>query len=137
MAGINDFILRLQRLSSGQVFDAMGRKMADAAHAQAVAGFREQRDPYGKPWAPRVGNRGGWPLLQKTGAGLDGLTARYVGGIVRMRIAGYFQFHQTGTSKMVARMVFPDNAHGLGVWRDPLNKAATDAVRDLVNGRTA
>jgi hypothetical protein len=74
-------------------------------------------------------------LLQKTGRGLDGMTARYSSGVVRVRIAGYFQFHQTGTRYMVARKPFPEQSQGLGTWREPISKAATDAVRDLVNGR--
>lgn len=135
MAGFNEFIARLQRLSSGQVIDAMGRKISDACHAEAARGFREQRDPYGKPWAQRKDKRGSWPILEKTGAGLDSLTARYSNGMVRMRIKGYFQFHQSGTRYMVARKTFPEQDRGLGMWREPINRAATDAVRGLVNGR--
>lgn len=137
MAGLNDFIQRLQRLSSQEVVDAMGRKIADACHAECLRGFREQRNPYGVPWAPRKDKRGSWPLLDKTGAGVNSLTARYSNGAVKMRISGYFQFHQSGTRYMVARKPFPEQSQGLGMWREPIDRAATDAVRGLVNGRGA
>lgn len=148
MAGINDFILRLQKLSQPDVINAMGRKIADACHAEAIRGFVEQRDPYGKPWAPRkkpsawsvlrfgkIDN--GHRLLDDTGKMIDSLTARYVSGRVIMRIRGYAQFHQTGTRFMVARKIFPEQSRGMGLWREPINQAATDAVRDIVNGRGA
>jgi hypothetical protein len=132
MAGLNDLIARLERFSSQQVIDQMGRKIADACHAQCLAGFRGQRDPYGTPWAPRKDKRGNWPLLDKTGAGVDSLTSRYSAGMVRMRIRGYFRFHQSGTAVMPSRKVFPEQASGLGTWSEPINRAATDAVRELM-----
>lgn len=137
MAGINDLIDRLQRMSSGKVYEAIGRKMADVCHEQAIIGFREQIEPtHGTPWARRKDPRGGWPILQKTNAGVNSLTARYAGGTIRLRIKGYFQFHQFGTKKMVARRVFPTQERGLGLWRAPLNEAATNAVREIINGRS-
>lgn len=137
MAGVNEFIRRLEKLAAHEIKDRVMHKIADAAHAEAIRGFNEQRDPYGTPWAKRKDTRGTWPILQRTGAGVDSLTSRAVGGRVVMRIKGYFRFHQTGTGRMVARMVFPDPVRGLGTWGEPLNKAARDAVSELVNGRSA
>lgn len=132
MAGLNELIAKLQRLERGEVFQRMGASIANVCHAQAIAGFRAQSDPYGTPWAPRTNPRGTWPLLQKTGAGIDSLTARYVAGTVVMRIKGYFTFHQHGTMRMVARKVFPEQARGLGTWAEPIQRAATQAVRELM-----
>jgi hypothetical protein len=135
MAGLSAFIQRLERLAAADVKGRVLARVRDAAHAEAVRGFVDQRDPYGRSWAPRKDKRGTWPILRKTGAGLDGLTARVVGDRVVMRIAGYFKFHQSGTRFMVARMVFPEPARGLGTWSGPINDAARDAVRELVEGR--
>lgn len=132
MAGLNELIMRLERFSTGQVYQRIGTAVANAAHAACIAGFQGQRDPYGVAWAARKDPRGKWPILQKTGAGVDSLTARYVAGTVVLRIKGYFKFHQGGTSRMVARKVFPDQARGLGNWAEPIQRAATDAVRELM-----
>jgi hypothetical protein len=135
MAGVTAFIQRLERLAAAQVNQRILARVRDAAHAECVRGFVEQRDPYGASWAPRKDRKSTWPILRKTGAGLDSLTARVVGDRIVMRIRGYFQFHQTGTSRMPARMVFPDSARGLGTWSGPINDAARDAVRELVEGK--
>jgi hypothetical protein len=132
MAGLSAFIERLQRIAASDVLQRVGSKLADVTHEQAVLGFAEQRDPYGKAWAPRKDKSGSWPILDKTGAGVDGMTARYVAGRVVLRIAGYFRFHQGGTAVMVARKVFPEPARGLGTWSEPINTAARDAVTALV-----
>jgi phage gpG-like protein len=143
VAGLNELIARLDRFSSGEVYQRIGVKVADACHAACIAGFRSQSDPYGVPWAPRKKVTGwaavrfghvdnGHPLLDDTGAMINSLTARYSRGVVLMRIKGYAQFHQTGTRNMVARKIFPEQEMGLGTWADPIQRAATDAVRELM-----
>jgi len=132
VAGLSAFIQKLERLAAADVKAQVLSRARDVVHDECVRGFVEQRDPYGVSWAPRKDKGGAWPILRKTGAGLDSLTARVAGDRVIMRIRGYFQFHQSGTSRMVARMVFPDPARGLGTWSGPVNDAARDAVRDLV-----
>jgi phage gpG-like protein len=143
VAGVNDLIRKLERFSSGEVYERMGRKIADACHAQAIAGFRAETDPYGVPWAPRKKVSGwaamafghidnGHPLLDDTGAMINSLTVRYSRGTVLMRIKGYAKFHQSGTRNMVARKIFPDQSQGLGKWAQPIQQAATDAIRELM-----
>jgi hypothetical protein len=132
MAGLSAFIQRLERMAAADVKSRVMQKVADAAHAECIRGFVEQRDPYGTPWAPRK-QGGSWPLLQKTGAGVNSLTARASGERVTMRIRGYFQFHQRGTVRMVARMVFPEPSRGLGTWTQPINDAAVSAVREMAS----
>jgi phage gpG-like protein len=143
MAGMSDLIARMQRLSAADVHQRVGTAIANTCHAQAIEGFRGQRDPYGTPWAPRKKVKGwaalafghiddGHRLLDDTGAMINSLTARYSGGRVLMRIKGYAQFHQTGTRNMVARKIFPEEARGLGTWAQPIQDAATNAVRELL-----
>jgi phage gpG-like protein len=134
MAGVSDFIAKLEKLAGAEVQDAIANKVATAAHEECLRGFIEQRDPYGVAWAPRKG-RGNWNLLDKTGKGLNSLTADVSRGSARLKIVGYFRFHQSGTSRMVARKIFPDEARGLGTWAEPVRAASVDAVRELVNGR--
>lgn len=137
MAGLDALVQRLEHLASASVKARILAPVRDALHAECIEGFRAQRDPYGIAWAPRKDKRGTWPLLQKTGTGLDSLTARVLGDSVVMRIRGYFLFHQHGTQRMPARMVFPDPASGLGTWSRPLELAAMGAVRELAAGKAA
>jgi phage gpG-like protein len=143
MAGLNELIAKLQRFERGDVVDAIGKSIANACHAACIAGFRAQSDPYGVPWAPRKPPKAwaalafglidnGHRILDDTGAMVGSLKARYSRGTVLMSIKGYAQFHQYGTSNMVARKIFPDQAQGLGNWADPIQRAATDAVRELM-----
>lgn len=143
MAGVNDLIRRLERFSSGEVYERMGKAIANACHAQCIAGFRAQSDPYGVPWAPRKKVSGwaavrfghvddGHKLLDDTGAMINSLTVRYSRGTVLMRIKGYAKFHQSGTRIMTSRKIFPEQARGLGTWAQPIQQAATDVVRELM-----
>lgn len=160
MAGVNAFIARLERMASSDVKARIMRKVATVAHDECLRGFREQRDPYGAPWAPRKKPRGwaalafggddGHPLLDKSGKGINSLTSRANGDVVSLRMVGYMRFHQTGAhhnartnikSKistpaydMPARKMVPEQSRGLGTWRDPINRAAVDAVRDMAKG---
>lgn len=148
MAGLSEFIQRLERLATSQVEQRVASKVRDVAHKECLRGFVEQRDPYGVPWAPRKDKRGTWPILDKTGKGVESLTSTVAGGTVRLRMKSYMRFHQTGTThatrsnvktkreiagySMPARKVFPDPDRGLGTWSQPINDAAREAVRELV-----
>lgn len=133
MSGINALIQRLERFATNEVERRMLGKMRDALHAQAVRGFNEQRNPYGERWAARKDKRGTWPILQKTGAALYGIVSRALTDRVRMTIAPYMKFHQTGTRVMPPRLIFPSPSRGLGSWEGPIMDAATGAVRELMN----
>jgi hypothetical protein len=143
MAGLNELIARLDRFSRGDVFQRIGNAVAKACHESCIAGFAQQRDPYGVPWAPRKKVAGwaaiafghiddGHRLLDDTGAMINSLKAKYARGTVLMSIKGYAKFHQSGTRYMVARKMFPEPAQGLGTWSAPIQRAATDAVRELM-----
>lgn len=133
MAGLSEFIAKLSRLEGAAVERRVLARIRDVTHAEAVRGFQQKVDPYGKSWEPRKRPTGDWPLLDKTGAGIDSLTARIVGHRVRLSIKGaQWKFIQRGTSRMVARMVFPDPAQGLGTWREPIQDAVRVAVREIV-----
>ena len=144
MAGVNALIQRLERLGAAEVKAKITSKVRDVMHAECIRGFNEQRDPYGVAWQPRKPLKG-WaamafgllqdnhPLLNKTGAMIRSLTARATSNGVVMRIIGYAKFHQSGTSKMVARKIFPDPGRGLGLWSEPVHRAAVDAVKEMMH----
>lgn len=144
MAGVNALVAKLERLAAHEVMEHITAKVRDACQEQCVAGFREQRDPYGKPWATRKPPKAwavrafglmqddGHPILDKSGDMINSLRSRASGSRVLMRILGYAKFHQYGTVRMEARMIFPDPARGLGLWRDPIEKASVEAVRELM-----
>jgi phage gpG-like protein len=134
MAGLNAFIQRLERMAAADVKQRIAAKITPVAHEECLRGFREQRDPYGAPWAPRKKIGDGHPILDN-GRGPTTLTSRTVGDRSVLRIVDIYKFHQRGTSKMVARKVFPEQERGLGLWSDPINRAAVDAVRELAAGR--
>lgn len=146
MAGLNVLIQRLEHMAATDVKHRIMVKVADVAHAECVRGFHEQRNPYGTPWARRKPPKA-WavrafglmqqdhPLLDKTGAMLNSISARAAGDRVVMRILGYAKFHQSGTSNMAARKICPEQAQGLGLWSAPINRAAVDAVRELAQGK--
>lgn len=135
MAGLNEFISRLERMAASDVKARIAQKIRPVAHDECLRGFRERRNPYGVPWAPRKDPRGSWPLLDKTGRGVESLTSSAVGETVRLRMVDYMRFAQTGTKNAPDRKIFPEQAQGLGTWSAPVNRAAVDAVREMAEGR--
>src|SRR6185503_9468309 len=110
MAGVNALVAKLEKLAASEVMERISFKVANACQEQCIAGFREQRNPYGMPWAPlkpppmwvvkAFGADFEHPILDKTGDMINSLTTRSRGSRVLMRILGYAKFHQYGTIKM-------------------------------------
>ena len=152
MAGINVLIQRLERMAASDVKHRIMQKVTPVAHDECLRGFREQRNPYGVPWAPRKDKRGSWALLDKSGDGIESLTSRTVDDKASLRFGrSYMRFHQTGAHhnarsniatkrttgeyEMPARKIFPEQTEGLGTWSAPINRAAVDAVREMCEGK--
>lgn len=144
MAGVNALIKRLERLGSAAVRERIAKDVAGALYDETMRGFREQRDPYGTPWAPRkkrplwvalaFGEDTGWPLLNYTGRGIGSVRAKATRDMVRLTILGRMKFHQLGTIKMVRRAFWPVEGRGLGLWLNAVNKASVEAVRAMMRG---
>ncbi len=84
-----------------QGFDAMLQELGSTMHAQTMENFDGSHDPGGAPWAPT--KRGG-QILVDTGA-LRG-SIDFIVGSDSVEVGSnvfYGAFHQSGTSKMVAR----------------------------------
>jgi hypothetical protein len=69
--------------------------------------FNTQSDPSGSPWKPRKQPTGSWPLLRKTG--VMARSSRIVKGrnYVDVSVEEPADYHQGGTSRMVARRILP------------------------------
>lgn len=103
-------------------------KMAKAIGEEGVElvkrGFESTADPYGRGWAPLKCRKG--KILQATGQlrrfryRVQGTTAIIGGG------ADYGQYHQTGTKRMPARKMIPDQGMPKA-WSSRLVEAAREA----------
>lgn len=106
---------KLQKLSTE------GKTIARAALASTLRdlileGFIRETDPRGRKWAPRKDSLP-HPILDKTGAMKRGfeIDTRGANIVVQNNVLSaqgrpYPLFHQTGTSKMVARKPLPDRS---------------------------
>lgn len=129
---IGALVSKVEALGGAELQRRVMERVAESARRSCLDGFEQQRDPYGMPWARRIDVKGTWPILNKTGSGPASVTAVPSGDLVRMSIDGVFKFHQYGTSKMVARRVFPIQSRGLGLWGAPAREAAMSAVREAM-----
>lgn len=144
MSGINALVRKLEKLGAAQVKERVAEKVAVSCFNETMKCFNQKRDPYGIPWAPRkkrpvwaalaFGPDTGWPLLNYTGKGIASIRATSVGPVVRVRILGRMEYHQTGTRKMVARKFFPEDGKGLGTWKPAIEAASLSAIRELMKG---
>lgn len=111
--------------------DQAKRTVLDAIAAEALTqvqlGFRESRDPDGSTWAP-LKSRIGQPL-RKTGRLNRSFTSRVMGQTVRVGTnVGYSRYHQHGTRNMPARRMLPSGSGLPKEWREPITKAANQAL---------
>ena len=90
-----------------------------------------EREPNtGSKWAPRKQPTGGWPILRRTGTMQDRTRIRPAGvGLFNANTVSYGPFHQSGTSRMVARP-------WLGVPDRSLPRAAEVIARNIFKGRS-
>ena len=137
---------QLEAISRGGLQKQCATAFANETVKLMVDEFNQQRDPYGKPWAPRK-RPPDWAirafglmqddhrLLDKSGKMIDSLRAKpLANGNVKVTMRPYAQFHQTGTDKMVARKLVPDDAMDLGpIWGRAFNRVADDILRGMLS----
>lgn len=141
---IADLVRKLDEMASPSFRQKMLGAMAVEVHRLTLDGFIQQRDPYGKPWAPRK-KAADWavkafglmqsdhPILDtgRDGGAVDRLTVRSTSDGVRLKTNAYMKFHLTGTSKMVPRKWIPTDGAG-PIWRNALQTVYTDQIRELL-----
>ena len=151
MAVTGDFMMlaqlrqRLARMGTGEVLRVLGSRLATETQEQMLRGFREQRDPYGRKWAPRKPPPA-WavrafglvddhhPILDKTGQMIDGGRSRFDGRRILVTLKSPAPFHQSGTIKMVRRQMLPTaDMGGLGpIWTAGYVKVSGEVLKKFI-----
>lgn len=89
--------------------------------------FDDGVDPYGEPWAPLA--TGDQSYLQKTGDMLSTLDVTGQRGAgIRITIDPPANFHQTGTARMPARKILPEEELP-EEWSDAIDDAVADDAK--------
>lgn len=109
-----------------------GKALGQEAMKQIADGFREERDPYERPWEPLKKRRG--RILRDTGRLRNSFFVRpmLLGFAVTSNVR-YARFHQQGTRRMPRRMMMPSGRLG-PIWTDALNRVANKLMKRWVNG---
>jgi hypothetical protein len=100
---------------------------------KARDGFDNETDPYRRRWAKRVHATTSLPVLTGPRKRLRNLKlARTAGHGWKITSAGkeYLKFHQKGTSRMVARRIFPDAGRLPREWRSAAQRIYRQKLRE-------
>jgi hypothetical protein len=117
----------LTSVASGDTGREIAREAAAGIQAKIDEGFARSRDPYGVKWRkPQAGNKAG----TRTGKLRSSVRAVPLGPRIQLRAQGveYAGYFHGGTSKMVARPVFPDSRGVPDEWKREINNAARRVV---------
>lgn len=91
---------------------------------QYTADFADQRDPWGKGWAPT--QTGKTPVLVGPTLALANPTVTSSRLTVRVKPVSYWVFHQMGANGMAERSVLPFQDGSL--WDRPIQSAIEDTI---------
>lgn len=96
--------------------------------------FRTSSDPWGGKWAPKKRDNGK-PTLISTSNMRRGFFVSVVGPKIKIvNSAAYSGYHQSGTSKMVARKMVPDTGAMPRKWEPRLRKVAKNGFTRYFGG---
>jgi len=99
---------RLRELQRGNIRRAGAGAIQAALTNLINERFDDRAAPNGVKWAPRKPPTGVWPILEKTGRMRRSFKVIATAAQVKvLNDTDYLQYHQTGTSRMVARPVLP------------------------------
>jgi phage gpG-like protein len=105
--------------------------LAEEALTQVANGFRQSRDPYGRPWKP-LKRRVGQPL-RDTGRLLNSFHTKVDSrGFEVLSDVFYAQFHQEGTRRIPRRQMLPSPGELGRIWRPALQRV----IRTWMEERT-
>ena len=130
--GLDAFAARLERGAEAAP-SALVDAVAEGATKVLDEEFQSQSNPSGSPWAARVPPTGSWPILHKTGAMEASRTVTPGAGFVDIAYDTPAEFHQRGTSRMVAREILPGGAL-TPRWQVALDDAAKRKLQELFGG---
>lgn len=124
---------RLRRIADGGAMKVFTQIAASAIHREATACFTGQRDPYGRAWPARKPPTGTWPLLDKSGAGINSMRVRALSRSVKATLLWHMGFHQGGTRRLPLRRFLPTQAFGLGPFFGPaLARVSGEVAREVL-----
>ena len=127
------FAKRLEKLADS--VEDLCHELAEETLDLIDKGFDDEVDPRGAAWAPRRDNTGfrvgqkrrrGHKILDDTGTLKDSFVIAGVNknGFGITNDTSYGNYHQEGTTNMVARRMVPRTGDGLGRWAEPLQAVA-------------
>lgn len=130
--GLSAFAARLDVLAA----DAprlLGEAVAEGVEQALAEEFAGEKGPDGSPWAKRIPPTGSWPILRKSGRMYGSRVVRVIPRGSEFTMDAPAQYHQHGTSRMVARPPFP---HGSlpEPWRVAIERAALERLGSALRG---
>lgn len=125
---------RLRELKRGDIRRAAAVGAVSALENLIDERFQDRAAPGGTPWAPRKPPTGTWPILEKTGRMRRSFKVMATSAQLKvLNSTEYLKFHQTGTSRMVARPVLP-NGELPPDWERRIDAAMSDAIDRFFRG---
>lgn len=119
---------RLRELKRGDIRAAAARGAVSALENLIDERFEDRAAPNGTPWAPRKPPTGTWPILEKTGRMRGSFKVLATAAQLKvLNDTDYLTFHQTGTSRMVARPVLPKGPLPPD-WQRRIDSAMSNAI---------
>lgn len=131
--GLEAFADRLA-LVSEEAPRALVGAMAAAAEEVLTLEFATESGPTASPWAKRVPPTGSWPILEKTGAMKASRSVTEEPSAIEISLAAPANYHQNGTSRMVARPPLP-GGNAAPRWTDAMDKACGEKLRAMLEGQ--
>lgn len=128
---------RMEAVHAAQFRASLAQNLGEEARTQVANGFRGERDPYGKPWAPLKSRQG--KILRKTGRMAASVAVAQVGAGFQLEItAEYAAHHQYGTRRGLPQrqMVPMAETGGLGsIWAAAFDKVTTKMLGEAFGKR--
>jgi len=124
---------------SAELLPVVSEQLAEESLNFAREGFDKSRDPYGAKWKSRkrtTRKNSGKALLVASGVMRKSLNvAANAAGFVLGFAQSYATFHQSGTKRMVQRMLVPTAAKGLpSKWAREFKAVVQDVFEELLGG---
>lgn len=127
---LRELAAKLERLAGPGAVRDLASVLAEEARELADEGFAGSHDPAGTPWAP-LKVRAGQPL-RDTGRLQRSFTKSVSSGGFTIRYsAAYGGYHQSGTSRMVARPMLPGDSMPAR-WATSFHEAAEEYLDSLM-----
>lgn len=140
-------------LGSARLIPELAQRVAATTQKLTTDTFRNQADPYGKPWAPlqrerprnkrarlRREKKGlkprGTMVLVDKGIMRASTNAQASANLVRTNVSTVYSiFHQGGTEHMPRRMMLPNGQMGIPPkWMTAINREADKLIREKLRG---